>query len=639
MINVALVRREIDRGSIVDAANLALRDQGQAGTIRDEATATKVVGLLVQALLNQKKNEIAAFLMWGARCDPRPIFVREVFDFWKKTRRGLILGAGSTGKTYTTAAEFYLDWYRDPMWTATKIVSQTKEHAKRNIFATIVALHESAAVKVAATVVDGTLSCNHDDERHGIQQVAIAEGKSGEGILKGFHPIPRDGDPHPVFGRYSRVRVLIDEGEHVAVGVWHGVDNMILAMGEDEQNVKIGCVTNPEDVNSEFAYRATPPGGWGPLNWDTDRRWKSETGWDVMRVDGLRSENVISGRDLYPGFITRKGVDNLRRGRGITSAAWAILVRGAYPKTGAAWTVITQNLFDQMLGNFRWQQKTVGIWSFDPALNGDDNAVLTIGVTGWATHWVGMQPYIDEEGVKRAREVETKFGAPARCALIEQQIIVPKGDSEDVGKRAVEILKGFNMTPENGAVDGTGSSEGVATYMKKNWGPVLTVIAGSSASDEPILEEFRPKPKQPGKPDPKMLSAEQGWLASDRYVDRSTEVAFATQFWGQYHVLKIAPGAVSQRLAAEAVARKFHMHGPGKVKLNRKEEDAVGGRSPDFFDSLCMFTEPARRAAHEFPITGDPAGTDKKRQAAQESRDRIDDMKNPDNIPHFEWGA
>ena len=205
------------------------------------------------------------------------------------------------------------------------------------------------------------------------------------------------------------------------------------------------------------------------------------------------------------------------------------------------------------------------IGGFDPALQGPDSAVLTVGRAGMASHW------IDSTGGQH----EFEGGGHRRAVLVEQQIEIQKGDSVAVARALVQVCRPLGIDPECLALDATGTGEGVSSQLRHIWGEVVPVIYSSSATDRKVLTEDR-------------------HVASDRYADRATELWFAARSWAEHDLLKVHPGALSQRLQAEIAARRFVVVGQGKVKLRKKEEDQVRGKSPDAADSFTLIVEAAR---------------------------------------------
>ena len=538
------------------------------------ATGKAALQLVLQKLLIDGRWGDAGVLLWGQEVfNPQPWSVAQIIAQWKRSKKNLILGAGSMGKTFSVAALTYLDWRVDPCWTAVKIISQTKQHAKTNMFATLRRLHQDAAIPLPTVPGESWIRVNGQDDRHGIMQVSIPKGESGLGVLKGFHPVPRN-TPHVRLGRMSRVRAVIDEGEHVPVGVWTGADNMLLSIAPDSDDLRVTCVTNPVDVTSEFARRAEHEKGWGKTDPDVDVTWGSTSGYDVLRLDAKMTENVKTGRVVFPGFQTASGYSALVQANGgaDTVGVWT-LGRGMYPRTGATSGVFPPGLVDRANGGYVWIGMPTPVAGFDTALEGNDDAVLTVGVCGFASHW------------KTPDGTETAFGEPRQVLLAQQQITFPKGAPMAMASEVKRTCTALRVEPHAFAMDSTGIGERVEMHLRHEWGDVLGLMYSLPASDRKVIAED-PLP------------------ASERYSTVATELFFAASAWAEHNLLKIDPGCMSARLQAELAARRYRIVAKGRVALRKKEEDQVRGKSPDFADSLTLLVEAARRVLAGNMTTG-----------------------------------
>src|ERR1019366_1724696 len=141
-----------------------------------------------------------------------------------------------------------------------------------------------------------------------IRGVIIPKGNTKKaGRLQGGHRRPRL-TPHPVFGPLSRLFIFLDEIENIPAGVWQDIDNVLSEIETGGHGFKIFGAYNPTNATDEVGKRAEPPFGYADLDEDAHFRWKSARGWDVLRLDGERCENVIQGKIIYPGLQTREGL-------------------------------------------------------------------------------------------------------------------------------------------------------------------------------------------------------------------------------------------------------------------------------------------------------------------------------------------
>jgi hypothetical protein len=206
------IREEADRdedvGIVYAAKHIILNAASVKGKVElDIPKSKEIVQNYVHTLLDADQCEAAATILWGPNVyDWRPMSSQNTWRCLFEQDKLLIQGAGAMGKTFGAAAWFLLDWMRDPHYTCIKVVSLTAEHAQRNVFAAIKKFYTTALVRPefegSETLVKSIQANN--DSKNGIHLVAIPKGDSGTGTLRGFHPSPRSGKPHPTWGQMSR---------------------------------------------------------------------------------------------------------------------------------------------------------------------------------------------------------------------------------------------------------------------------------------------------------------------------------------------------------------------------------------------------------------------------------------------------
>jgi hypothetical protein len=147
---------------------------------------------IVAQLLRAGRLVAAAAFLWGLDLfDARPASVKRIFRAIEAEPKLILLGCGSAGKTYTTAAWFLLDWLKDPLYTNSKVISTSAGHAKANVFSTLNMLHEAAIIALPGERLDGFIGVSTKNRHAGISRISIPQGASGRGALQGFHPLPR----------------------------------------------------------------------------------------------------------------------------------------------------------------------------------------------------------------------------------------------------------------------------------------------------------------------------------------------------------------------------------------------------------------------------------------------------------------
>lgn len=555
----------------------------------EEQAADGFIYNYVCRLLNVDNYGDAGIVLWGERiCNPRPSAVRKVWRAIKRNSLTLLQGGSSMSKSYSGTIYFFLDWIRDPEFTNIKIISTTAGHAKANTFSTMAMLARNACIKLPGVVQNDYIGLDPKERFSGISIIAIPEGDSGSTALQGFHPIPRP-KPHPVLGDVSRVRAFVDEAEGVPVGVWGGVDNM-QASAHGTETIKIVAAYNPHDPSSKVAQSAAPEGGWGQFDVETGVKgkdeWISRDGWFVCRLDPAKSENVMERKLVYPGFHTYEGYSKIKEKSGGNTPEYFTFGRGAYPAESAVRVVIQSAYYNRCRGEFVFDGKTVKFAGLDVAVDGRDNAILTIGRVGTA---LAFQP--------RTGDI-VRFPVARMAAQVDGQFHVKKGSVKIVGDDAIRQCKDVGVAPENFMGDSTGNGAAVISYMKAIWSEDVDGLDFS------------------GRCTTTKILAQHDFTPEEKYDGIVTEVWFAAAAWMEFLYLAISPMVRGDQLESEALGRRYKNVGKKLVNGEQRELTRVEKKdeyilrlhhSPDFMDSLTIFLHKVRMKANIVAsMTGKP---------------------------------
>jgi len=526
--------------------------------------ARQVIYKYVQAMLEYDHFEAAATLLWGPDVyDWRPLASRDTWRCLFAQDKLLIQGAGAMGKSFCGGAWFYLDWFRDPEYTAIKVVSLTREHAERNIFASIKTFHRQALVRPPTQFESDLVNSIQvtPDSKQGIHLVAIPRGESGHGTLRGFHPSPRFGPAHRRWGRLSRTMVVLDEAEEIPAGVWEGCNNILSSVDLHAHpgSIKIFAASNPKDRTSEFGQRCEPSSGWGSIDIEDDHEWESREGWHVLRLDAARCENVKERKLVYAGLQTYEGyMSYVSRGK---TAEAMTMARGWFPDEGISMGLISPVLVDNAVGIVRFIGAVTAVAGFDLALEGNDQTVCSYGRWGLADGWTGRDDKFHPfpEGARTVLQLDSQVPFP-KAATIEQAQAIQK------------FCKTMKVEPRWVCVDRTGNGSGVHDALKTLWSEeVMGVNYSWAATDAFILGDDSQK-------------------ASELYDGVVTELLFGLTRYMEFGWLKISPGFRAEELTRQATGRRYRQKGLGKVRVESKGDyrKRTGQPSPDALDSLSL---------------------------------------------------
>lgn len=576
----ALVHKQEKREAaklVCDAFQLKMGNKHDNPKEYDTTLVTFLHGLLDNGL-----PELAAQLLWTpSQFTPDPQCTKDVWSLFKGSTQGLIMGAGSMSKSYGMGVRMFLEWVRDPKWTSIKVIGPSEDHLEANLFSHLVRLHSSASLPMPGEVGELFIGFSRRDQLSAIKGVVIPIGQTKKaGRIQGAKRIPRP-TPHPRFGPLSRMFIFCDEAENVPGGLWSDIDNILTQVTkEGADGFKIFMSYNPTDVTSNVAKRAEPEFGWDAFDVDKHFRWKSTRGWDVLRLDGEKSENVLAGRTIFPGLQTREGLEAIAKNAGGTnSPGYFSMGRGAYPPTGIEMALIPPGLFARMRGEFIWLEAPQPCAGLDMALEGTNNAIYTLGKCGRSSG-KKLPPSLEFPQGRtvmfkdRSGHNIVRFGIQA-----EQQFVIPKGDSVALARRTIEINKRAGVRPEYFACDRTGPGSGAADLIKNEWSSAIHDInyMESPSNDRIMVEDTK--------------------TCEEDFNRLWTELWYGLRMLGEFGYVLLAPQLELEKLTGQVTQRKLRTVGKKKQIESKKDYISRGNPSPDEADSLTLFIYAARKGS------------------------------------------
>lgn len=534
-------------------------------------------------LLNSNGMEEAAQLLWTPnQFSAEPQYTKDLWNLFETSSMGLIMGAASCSKSFGIGVRLFLEWIRDPQWTSIKVLGPSEDHLESNLFSHLVGLHQSAKLPMPGEVGELFIGIDRRDQLSSIKGVIIPVGqKKKAGRLQGAKRKPRK-VAHPLFGPLSRMFIFIDEIENVPGGLWSDIDNILSNVQETgPSGFKILGAYNPTNPTDEVGKRAEPVFGWESFDIENHYRWKSKRGWDVLRLDGEKSENVTQGVVVFPGLQTRAGLENIARNAGGTnSAGYFSMGRGAYPPSGVELTIIPPGMLSKWRGDFIWYTDPQPVGACDLALEGGAAASFTKGRWGRATGY-SLPPSLEHpNGLKvMFKDPHTNAVIPRWALQVDQQFTLPKGETVMMSEQLISLCRRAGIKPEYFACDRTGHGAGVADLMKYNWSAAIhDVNYSQGASETKIMME-----------DTK--------TAAEEYSLMFTELWFALRAFGEYGYLMISPSVDMSKLTQQLTQRKFRVSGSKTKAESKKDYMSRGHESPDEADSLTLLVHAVRKGS------------------------------------------
>jgi len=546
-------------------------------------------------------EEAAMFLWTPTLFTPYPKFTQSLWELFDETSHGLVMGAASCSKSFSLGVRFFLEWLRDPEWTTVRVLGPSEAHLSSNLFSHLVSLHSSASIPLPGEVGDLWIGLDRRNQLSSIKGVVIPIGAAKKaGRLQGQKRKPRP-FLHPVFGALSRLLILIDEVENVPKSLWGDISNILSNIQEEGDTsgfVLIGAY-NPTVISDEVAKRAEPPLGWNSFDPETSYRWKSIRGWDVLRLSGEQSENVIQDKIVYPGLQTKSGLEQIARNAGgKMSAGYFSMGLGCYPPQGTELTIIPPGLLQKCRAEFIFYDDPRPIGAVDLALEGGDTAVYALGRWGRVTGIKYQASLEHPQGHKvmfkdKAGQNIVRWGLQA-----DQVFALPKGDTVAMKNAIIETNRRAGVRGEYFACDRTGGGSGVADLIKYEWSPSIHDLNYSSASSKD------------------KIMAEDTKTCNEEFERVNSEIWFCMRAWLEFGYLLLSPSIDMSKLTQQLTGRKFRKIG-GKTRVEPKSDFVNRGHeSPDEADALTLLVHAARKGSgvtlsmnlEELPASDDSDG-------------------------------
>jgi hypothetical protein len=259
---------------------------------------------------------------------------------------------------------------------------------------------------------------------------------------------------------YLRIRMDPERGD--AWGAWGitakpsaGAESNTSVQGLHAENLLILVDEMPgvdQSIITALENTATDPGnviaGFGNPDHDTDplAKFGRKAGVLPLRISGLDHPNVVTGRTIVPGAVSRQSIEKRAEDMGVDSAMYKSRVRGIAPEQ-ATDALIHRAWCEQATA--RWQA-----WKEAKAVDGYPKA------------W-GVDPSNSDGGDEAAI---ARFTGP----LCEGVVAAPCPNANDLGAMVLLEVQGHNADPKSIGVDSIGVGAGTVNEIRRLLGGVAS---------------------------------------------------------------------------------------------------------------------------------------------------------------------
>lgn len=546
--------------------------------------------LFLMSLLYRRDYEGAATLLWGPEIfTSEPHFVKLVWGAITRHRLINILGCASAGKTYSPAARFLLEWVLDPEFTLVRVMSTKADHCKKNLFGDIQRLYSGSVIQLPGTAEAEAIATDTGKKGgQGIFMIVIPRGPDAGGTIKGSKVKPRP--EHPLFGTSSRTFLLIDEAQEVPENAFTEIPNLFSSMEDgDMEHTKIVMAANPKETLSEYGKRCEPVaeiGGWPAVQTRESliEEWESEKGWHCVRLNAMKSENVIANKTVFARFITANGVRMKIKDAGGDPdhpLIWSE-VYGMFPPSGTMSAIIQKHWVDRARREWIFESATQTVAAEDVALSGD-LPTLSCGRIGRAVAWR------DYEGTRH------ELKEPRWVLQADVVGLLPRtNDSQVLADETMERLKPLGVKPELFGIDRTGVGQGTHDIIRHQWKQKVDAAQPSPVAIHGIHWGEKPTDIP--------ICAEDTKTPQELYADIIAEMWYATARFFEFEF--IALGRNVDDFTVSELVNRLGGSPVGKGKLKAVEPKDVfklrnNGKSCDRADAFVQMVQVARTAVKE----------------------------------------
>lgn len=459
-------------------------------------------------------------------------------------------GCASSGKSQYGGLFAIINWLADPHNTYVFVTSTSLSEAKSRIWKSVVKLFTGVrGLAGVGKLVDsqGKICTLKEDGKHddtaGIFLIAASASKEREAVAK-------------LIGRKNkRVFLVADELPELSHSILDAFFGNLM-VNPINQFIAMGNFKSRYDPFGEFVR---PIGGYDSINIDTDE-WETEKGYCV-RFDGMKSPNILSGKDEHKWLYGSSHLEKHRKNYGETSAMFWRMCRSFESPVGMDNIIYSEA--DLSSGKVHedpvWMMPPIKCSAMDPSYtNGGDRTVQFIFNYGqtvnglWTIHIAKYITIHEDASIKVPRDYQ-------------------------VARKFRDNCMAEGVSPENSAMDSTGAGSVLLSIIHEEWSPLVHGINFSGYPTEMLVNVSDPV------------------TARNKYDRRVSELWYVGKEFVKYGQIK----GVNDDLARELKARQYDtVKGPEGLKISvepKKEMKKRIGFSPDLGDTFAMAVDLCRQ--------------------------------------------
>ncbi len=465
-------------------------------------------------------------------------------------------GAASSSKTETTSVIGMFKWLLSPHNTKVFCTTTTMDEGRQRIWGVIEAYWNE--LKKLFFGREDLMPGKLVSSRAKIK--AIVDGKPSD--LYGINLLPGDksADENTTKVGFKAENIILigDEFAKLSHALFKALANLFSNPG-----TQVLASANPEGFFDPFGTLATPRDGWASINDEMDG-WECANGGYCLRFDGLKSPNVLAGREIWKGLLTIEGLLNIKKLHGEDSPDYWRQARGYFSPSGVKNCIFSEHEIIEHRGDSKgphqWIEPPIPLAFLDPAFTmGGDRAAVAFGVCGRAK--------IPELGGKVVQLLEV-------TKTVNLSRLFKKG--ADVPIQAAELYCKFcddeGVPVQNRGTDSTGGGIPFQSLLSLKMGNGFVSVSFAGEASERTTSKTD---RRAGK---------------DRFANRVSELWYIMKdFLRSGQLRGLTPDAIM-----ELCARLYRNVGERVLVESKKDMKARIQKSPDEADAIAGLVEVAR---------------------------------------------
>jgi len=455
-----------------------------------------------------------------------------------------IAGCASSGKSEFAAVWALVNWLAAPTETMVLVTSTSLKDSRKRIWGAI-SDYFRARPGLPGKLVDSMGIIRFQDKSSNLKM----SDRCGISLIAGEKKYEREAVGKLVGFKNHHVLVVADEHPELSPAINEA------CFGNLSQNpiFEFMGLGNPSSHYDAFGSFCKPKAGWSSVG-PSDEEWESEKGY-VIRLDGLKSPNILAGKTKYPYLLTEERLAIAEADLGVNSAAFWRMIRGWWSPTGISDCIYSEADIISYSGDsmVTWAEPPDNVAAMDPAFtNGGDRSIA----------------YKGRFGLNSDKKKVLQFDFHEIIAEDTTNKSVPR--THQVARKFIEFCRKHNVSPRRAAIDATGAGGPLADVLCQEWktNDFLRVSFGGKASSH-ISSNFDKKP------------------AHEKYANRMSEIWYAGRELLRSGQLK----GIKPQLAGELCSRLYTTDktAGNRIRVEPKQlmKDRVGA-SPDLADAALM---------------------------------------------------